>query len=221
MFRRCLLSLSLVSAFWVPAVVLGQYNKPGAPPLEDVSLEGTVFGVARGQIQMKTSDNKPYQVFVPQIAQVRLIGTATVDFLRSGLYVEFVGDLDEKGKTKKEVEQLTIFTPSAERQSGLYPEAGCSPPSADDKDKAAGAGRRPGGDPGIAGGGDGGGGKKRGKKDDSGGDLFGGGGGGSSAKAQAPRSSCPRSAPFAESSSPCTATRSWCRPAEARTLRPT
>ena len=194
MFHRFLLGLSLVSAFSIPAIALGQQRPPRPKPeVQPISLDGTVYAVARGQIQMKTTDSKPYQVYVQQGAQIRLLGSATPDFLKPGMAVEFVGDLDKTGKTNKEVDQLTIYTVT-ERSSGLFPETAATPKPTLTKGKGPAAAVPAGPDPGIAA--DPATKKRHGKQDDAGGnDLFGGGAGGGAApgagKTQAPKITLP------------------------------
>ncbi|MGA2621879.1 MAG: hypothetical protein ABSF26_30120 [Thermoguttaceae bacterium] len=157
MLARTLACFGLLLALSVP--VFGQQrdrqnrnNQKPKPEMKDIDAEGTVFAVSSGQIQMKSGE-KPMLVQFTPMTQVRLIGTATIDFLRPRMCVEFVADLDENGTAKKPVDQLAVFTPSAERRLGLAPEGAAAPKMTEEEKKSGKpAAGHIGGDAGLAGG---------------------------------------------------------------------
>ncbi len=178
MLARTLVCFGLLAALSAP--VFAQYprqdrnNQRPRPEVKDIDAEGTVFAVGSGQITMKSGE-KPMLVQIVQGTQVRLVGTATFDFLKPRMCVEFVADLDEKGVAKKPVEQLSLYTPDRDRPLGLAPEGAAAPKMTEEEKKSgkAAAGRI-GGDLGLGGGGAAPGGKAhhgRGQKTDAGSGL--------------------------------------------------
>ena len=145
MFRRNLLGVCLVLALLAPAYGQYQYQRPnpnrgpqGQPA--PVNAEGTVQGVSGSMVRM-TANDKQWFVMVSPMTKIRLTGTALPDFLATKVYVEFVASLEADGKGKEKVSQLTIFSPSADRPSGLFPESAARRPSSGE----GGPGRGPGG----------------------------------------------------------------------------
>ena len=158
----------------------GSQSKP-----EPFEAEGTVQGVMMGRIQMVTNANKPILVVMHPMARIHLLGTGSIDLLRTGMYVELVGDLDKLGVGKEKVSQLTIFTPNPNRLAGLYPEGVAAVKRTNKDGNNFGQGEGParggaaapvGGDPGIAAEPTGKGGR-RGRGRQAGGDDLGGPGG--------------------------------------------
>jgi hypothetical protein len=157
MSARCLSGLCLVFLLLISPVAAQQRmgnnrNQPrgNQPQPQEVNVEGTIVAVAPGRgVQMTTNTNQTMTVFIPAGAQVRLLGTATPDYLKPGMCVEFVADVAKGGAVKEKVTSMTIFSPSQDRALGLYPE-GAAGVKKDSKDAKAGVGPV-GGDPGITG----------------------------------------------------------------------
>ena len=74
-----------------------------------------------GLIQMSTNGNAPLAVLVTPATTVRVMGTATADFIRVGVQVEFTAEVDEQHNVEEKISQLTVFAPG-ERPLGLFPE---------------------------------------------------------------------------------------------------
>jgi hypothetical protein len=70
---------------------------------------------------MLANANQNWMIWLNEQTKVTLTGTASPDFLRSGLYVSFTADLDKRGFIKDKVSQLTIFTPTNENGVGVFP----------------------------------------------------------------------------------------------------
>lgn len=174
MFTRKLFGICLVLAFLTLACgqALGQgrprdrdRDRGNQPKPEPFEAEGTVQGVMLGRIQMVTNASKQVLVVMHPMSRIHLMGTGSIDLLKTGMYVEFVGDLDKLGVGKEKVSQLTILTPNPNRQPGLYPEGAAAvkrtnkdgnnfgqgeAPARGDGPARGGAAAPVGGDPGIA-----------------------------------------------------------------------
>ena len=85
-------------------------------------IEGVIESVMRGgMIVTDKADTFPWRIVVAPNAQVLVTGTATVDYLRPGQWVEFDVELDDQGAIKDKVEELTIITRSTEKPIGVFP----------------------------------------------------------------------------------------------------
>lgn len=125
MFHHSLLCLCVLCTLIAP--VNAQRRPPGGfkqPQMKDFDSEGTIEAVAsRGAMfQMQTKSNETVIVAVAQGTKVHYSATATPDFLRTGLAVEFTAEVAKGGAVKEKVADLTVFTPSADRPLGLFPE---------------------------------------------------------------------------------------------------
>ena len=107
-----------------------QYNnmrrvQPGRQPMAvkptEIKIEGVIEGVMRGGIALLDKNNQLWRVIVPPIANMHVSGSATPDFLQTGLIVELKAEIDGHGAIKDKVDELTIVTLSPERQMGLFP----------------------------------------------------------------------------------------------------
>jgi len=118
------------------------------PQTEPANINGTVDGVMPGRIRLLDGTNQPWLVAVPNNAKVHVAGTAKADFLRSGIFVEFKGEIDNRGTVKEKVGELTIVTPTQERPMGIFPgdsKAGDAKPGEDQGGFGAGMGGPAGG----------------------------------------------------------------------------
>jgi hypothetical protein len=123
MCRRNLLALFLISISVSPA--LAQFGRQGhgqAEGLKDAQAEGTIHMVAGPMIRLTSNANQMVTVRILPQTEVSFKGTASADFLRQGLSVEFVADVDETGKAKEPVATLSVITTGPGRQAGLFGE---------------------------------------------------------------------------------------------------
>jgi hypothetical protein len=125
MFARLLLAGILLACLAAPGSAQGinrrlqqQQQQPGMnAPIMDV--QGTIEGVMRGGIVVAGNDNKMFRVAVPATAKIHVTGTATPDYLQTGMQVEFKGELDDQGALKESVDKLAIVGP--DKQPGFFP----------------------------------------------------------------------------------------------------
>ncbi len=101
-------------------------NKPmGQQPMAmPVTFSGTVQQIRAGLLQVASSNQESYVVKVePRRTKVQCTGTAEPDFLRTGLYVRFSGEFDNRGTSKGDVSELTIVTLSDTVRPGVMADA--------------------------------------------------------------------------------------------------
>jgi len=150
MSSRAMLAACL---FWVvPAAVYAQQfnprarNQPKQPAMERFAADGTIEMVAPGRILMLSASNQKWMIWLHREAEISVTGTAEVDFLKAGHFIEFSATLDKRGNVKEEIAELTITTPSQTHPLGVWPGAipggaGGLAPGGDDR---FGAGNAPG-----------------------------------------------------------------------------
>jgi hypothetical protein len=102
-----------------------QQQQPMAMP---VDFQGMIQAVAPAFLLISDNDGRPWKVGPAPGIKVHARGTATPEFLRAGLTVEFEGEIDEHGMLAKRVGQLSVVVVTRD-------EAGLFPPSADKPDK--------------------------------------------------------------------------------------
>lgn len=115
------------------------------PVIVPGDLKGTIEGIMPGVLVVRDTQNMPWQVAV-QGAKVEVTGTATADFLKTGMTVELTGTVDGHLAVKEKVSEMKIVTPSHDNPSGLFPAAGAEESSvAPDNGKASKSTKRPSG----------------------------------------------------------------------------
>ena len=88
-------------------------GRPGAPqPMPmPVTFSGTLQQMRGGLLQVANDKQEQYVVKVdPRHTKVQCTGTAEPGFLRSGLYVRFSGEFDNRGTGSGELSELSIVT---------------------------------------------------------------------------------------------------------------
>jgi len=102
---------------------------PQAKPA-DFQASGTIEDLLPGRLVMKSDgDQLQFVQFTPN-TRVRVSGKATAEFLSTGQWVSFMGEVDKRrGAVVEKLSRLTIFTPTAKRQPGAYPDQGFGMPS--------------------------------------------------------------------------------------------
>ena len=141
MYCRGLLVASLVLA--VSAPVFGQKfgsgfnngrNGPGnqgQQPPPPTTQEGTVERVDRGGIVMSIKGGQTMTVMVSATTKVHLTGSASVNFIKPGVAVEFTAEVDAKKGVKEKLTLLTVVALTTEHPAGLFPEGSTSASSAE------------------------------------------------------------------------------------------
>ena len=82
--------------------------------LTPVNIDGTVTGMAGGVILVNDKNTLPWKVTVHADATIHVTGTATVEYLKTGLTLDFKADFDDKGVIKEKVSELSIVSATAE-----------------------------------------------------------------------------------------------------------
>jgi len=102
-------------------------DSPGAqrwrtPKLNPVTIDGTVERVSPGMIlAVNDKDQRQWVIGPERTTKIFVTGTATLDFLRPKMLVQFNAPVDEKGAVKDKVAELTIVTAATANQSAPPP----------------------------------------------------------------------------------------------------
>ena len=90
-----------------------------------VDATGTVEMVGPGWIGMKTAAGSAWMLQITPQTTVLLTGTAKPDVLARGQCIRFIAEVDKRrSKVQDKVDKLIVFTPSPERQLGVFPDQG-------------------------------------------------------------------------------------------------
>ncbi len=139
MRKRTVLSaciLLLTVAIAADAQVVYRRRRP-QPRTDPVSIDGTIERITPSLIQaVDGKDQRPWVIASQRNTRVRVMGSATLDFLKPGMIVEFHAQADEKGAIKDKVSELTIVTPTSESLPAAG-ESGNAKKKAAGKEKAA------------------------------------------------------------------------------------
>jgi hypothetical protein len=124
MLSRLVLAAALTFVVSAPLVAQGinrrmQQQQQPAMAAQLADIQGVLEGVTRGGIMVAASDSKLSRVVIPPTAKVTVTGTATVDYLQTGMLVEFQGEIDDQGKLAKEVDALKLVT--VDKPTGFFP----------------------------------------------------------------------------------------------------
>jgi hypothetical protein len=82
------------------------------------------YEAASNGIMKAVLDGKPWYLKFDKGATVKVMGTATADFLSPGIFVRFKAELDRRGKASAPITELDIFTPDAKNPVGAVTEGG-------------------------------------------------------------------------------------------------
>ncbi len=141
MCPRGLLVASLVLALSAPVYGRGG-GGGGVNGGRSTSQKGTVEKIVTGGIVMSSKDGRTFNVVVTPTTKMHLTGSATADFLKAGVAVEFTAEVDTKHTVKEKLVSLTVVTLTAERPAGLFSEGskGAGPAEQDNFGFVAGGG---------------------------------------------------------------------------------
>jgi hypothetical protein len=114
------LGLSLVASqsLWA------QQGRQQAPKTTPVKVDGTVEAISPQGILVAQKDGKKFGMAFPPNAKVTLSGNAAPEFLKTGQYVQFTVNLDEKKKPTGEASKIQIIEQSAISSPGVFSEKG-------------------------------------------------------------------------------------------------
>ena len=120
MFFRILSSglVVLGVALLMQSTASAQRPNPAMQKLQPITTGGTLILAGPNQLQLSTNTNQTIYVMVMPNTEVSVTGTAEKDYLKTGVNVEFVAEVD-KHVVKEKVIHLIVFTPSTDRPIGL------------------------------------------------------------------------------------------------------
>jgi hypothetical protein len=108
---------------------LGMQQGKGMPGMQGAPFEatGTLEAFSQGKVKMTDAAGTERIINTDKQTVVKVTGEAAVEYLKTGLCVEFKADVDGKGNVSGKVEELTIVTVSKEKPAGVFPEGGETP----------------------------------------------------------------------------------------------
>lgn len=110
-FRRMMtFALACGTTVWFAAAAVAQQAQPPKPLPKDFDVKGEFEGMAGNYMKCILNGNPTYVRF-DQKSTVKITGTATVDFLEKGLFVQCKGTFDRSGKSTEPIKEFVIFTP--------------------------------------------------------------------------------------------------------------
>jgi hypothetical protein len=111
-FGACTLLLTV--AFAADVQAFPRLRRPQIKT-DPVSIDGTIERITPTMIQaVDGKDQKSWIVASQRTTKILVKGSATLDFLKPGMIVEFHGQPDAKGVIKDKISDLTIVTPATE-----------------------------------------------------------------------------------------------------------
>jgi hypothetical protein len=86
-----------------------------------MEIQGVLENMARGHLVVVDDKNQTWQIAVPTMAKLHILGTANADCLRNGMLIEFTAEIDDHGALKEKIGELTVISPSPDKPMGLFP----------------------------------------------------------------------------------------------------
>jgi hypothetical protein len=124
MFRRFVVASSVFSfVACLTSVSVAQQGK-NAPKGTAIKVDGTVEQVVPQGILVTGKDKKQYAVGFTPTSKVGLIGTAGIDYVKPGTFVQFEVNLDGKGVPTEEVKKVQITQQSNTVTPAISPSKG-------------------------------------------------------------------------------------------------
>lgn len=91
---------------------------------ETLETIGRVMGMQGNMLQVEARDGVVWLVQLPnQMRNVTYRNTAGAKFLGPGVFVNFSGKFDKRGKMEGSVSTMKVFTPESPDQLGVFPDA--------------------------------------------------------------------------------------------------
>ena len=119
-FTRLFVALLLSSLLLSQAAVAQKENEERVP----VRASGKVKDFQRDIVHVVAGNGDQYFVKLPERSQnITFSASAKPDWLRPGMYVQFIGRFDEKGHSQQPITRLSVFTPGPDDKPGVFPEA--------------------------------------------------------------------------------------------------
>jgi len=96
-------------------------NNPAMQRVQSIRTVGTLVSANQNQIQLATNTNQTIYVMMGPDTEVSVTGTAEQDYLKAGVCVEFVAEVDKSHTVKEKIIKLQVISLSADRPAGLLP----------------------------------------------------------------------------------------------------
>jgi hypothetical protein len=87
---------------------------------QTAAVNGTIDSVDSDGIHVSARRGRKWLVRAQSGARLVIIGTATADYLKPGLVLQFKAELDDDGKTTDKISEVTIVTPNADNPLGCF-----------------------------------------------------------------------------------------------------
>ena len=95
--------------------------------MQPIRTVGTLVLAGQNQIQISTNTNQKILVMVGPTAEVSVTGTAEQDYLKSGVSVEFVAEVEKTRTVKEKISHLLVITLTTDQPAGLFPPESATP----------------------------------------------------------------------------------------------
>jgi hypothetical protein len=115
----------------------GNQHKKKEGKIQDVTLDGVVESVDGGEMKIlatksgrgkkKEASKTEWLVAPQQGLNVHVLGSATVDYLRSGTVVQFSATLGSDGKPVDKITRMSVIAPSKDHPLGVFDGSGIQP----------------------------------------------------------------------------------------------
>ena len=125
--------VALGLTFLIFSTASAQRFNPGMQRMQSVKTGGTLVAVATDRIQISTNTNQKTVVMIRPETEVSVTGTAQPDYLKSGVNVEFVAEVDQKHVCKDKIVKLLVVSLTSERPAGLFAPEFATPDKKGDK----------------------------------------------------------------------------------------
>lgn len=114
--------LAVVVVILAPVTAAAQ-KPPQGPPKQTMSMDGVLQGVQAGLLQVVSDGGEPWLVKVEAKPEnITYQASADPSWLQAGMYVQFQGRFDHRGKAIAPVSQITVITPKADTRLGAFPD---------------------------------------------------------------------------------------------------
>lgn len=117
------LAVCPASAQWGagPRGPAGKHPGVQTPPPERFSASGTIEGVIRGKIKLKSTTGQTWIVNVGKGTEVVVKGEAAPEVLTPRTWIRATMAIDRKGRTKEPISALTVISQKEDTVVGVFP----------------------------------------------------------------------------------------------------
>ena len=87
--------------------------------MQPIKSVGKLVTANANQIEIKNGEGQTVYVMIGQDTEVSVTGAADLDYLKSGVTVEFLAEVAKGGTVKQKIAHLSVVTPTTDRPIGL------------------------------------------------------------------------------------------------------